>query len=363
MVIGIAVIAAVAFAARRRAPLADTRAAVVSALRALLPATLFALIVVLLGLLTVLIVEAPASGLIVHVPAMMLDSGARLMTVAGTAVGVYAFRRPTRLAVGDWSRRHRVPASMATIAARQLQRLRVVRTVPALLGLAIGTATAPAYNVAVSVLGDGHPASRALLDAATTYSAFVLALVGYLLGSLLAEVTRRPLVRGVGARLEERRPDQYLTATARRLPAVLAIWVVAAMAAGALAGRPQPWWLALVAAAVPAVIALAQHHIVRRPQPVIDADALALDDTLRSSAAHALSGSASALLLAWALDATQYAVTDDPFTLGTAGAVLGIVGVMGIYGVWAHYGSTHRGRRPERRAAPETPDTPEAVTS
>ena len=339
------------------------RSLVTSSLRAALLATPFAVIATLLGLLTVVAIEARGSGLIAHVPEMMLDGGARAMIAVGIAVGAYAFRRPTRLAIGEWSRRHRVPASMAAIAARQLQWLRAVRAVPAMIGLAIGMATAPVYNVAIAVLGEGHPASRALLDAATTYSPFVLALVGYLMGSLLAEVTRRPPVdRGTGARLEARRPDQYLTPTARRLPAVLAAWVIAATVAGALAGRPQPWWPALIAAAVPGVIALCQHHIVRRPQPVVDADALALDDTLRSSAAHALSGGASARL-ARALDATQHALTDDPFTLGITGTVLAIVGVMGIYGVWAHYGSTHRGRRPERRAAPETPDTPEAVTS
>jgi hypothetical protein len=97
----------------------------------------------------------------------------------------------------------------------------------------------------------------------------VLALVGYLIGSLLAEVTRRPPVdRGAGARLEAQRPDQYLTPTARRLPAVLAAWVIAA---------------------------------------------------------HALSGGASARL-ARALDATQHALTDDPFTLGITGTLIAIVG-------------------------------------
>jgi hypothetical protein len=355
-VIGVVIVAGfVVGAPYWRMPAADKWAAVTSAARAALLAVPFALITTLLSLLIVLTLEVPGSGLVSHVPAMMLDGSALVVIAVGVAAGIAGFRRPTPRAINDWSQRHAIPPAMTTRATAQLQRLRTFRTVPAMLGLAIGMSTAPAYNVAIGVLGERDPASQALLYAATTYPSFVFALLGYLLGVLLAEVTRTPFVDGgAGARLETRRPGQYLTPTARRLPALLAAWVVVALAVGAMAGRPQDWWLTLVAAAVPGLVAVAQRLIVRRAQPVVDADALALDDTLRSSAAHALSGGASALLLAWALDSTQHALGGDTANLSPVGFVLGIVGMAGVYGLWVHYGSTHRGRRPERSTATGT---------
>jgi hypothetical protein len=353
-VIGVAVVAVivVGFAIGApfwRMPAADKRAAVASVVRAALVALPFALITTLLGLLTVLVIEVPGSGLFARVPMMMRDATAVLVTVIGVAAGIGGFRRPTRLVINDWSRRHAVPAAMATRATEQLQRLRAFRTVPAMLGFAIGLSAWPAYNAALSVSGDDHPVSRALQDAVASSDPFTLALVGYLVGVVLAEVTRKSFIDGgPGARLEVRRPGQYLTPTARRLPAVLAAWVVVSMVAGAMAGRPQDWWLTLVAAAVPGAVAVAQRLVVRRAQPAVYEGALALDDTLRSSAAHALSGGASALLLGWALVSTRYALGGDPTDVSAAGLVLALVGMAGAYGIWVHYGSAHRGRRPDR---------------
>jgi hypothetical protein len=342
-----------------RMPAADRREAAASLVRAGVLAVPFALITTLLGLLTVLVVEVPGSGLFTHVPEMLRDGAGVFVIVIGVVAGIAGFRRPTTRAITDWSRRHAVPASMAARATGQLQRLRAFRMVPAMLGAAVGLSPSPAYNVALSAFGDDHPTSRALQYAPDSFDPFALALGGYLLGVLLAEVTRKPFVDGgPGARLETRRPGQYLTPTARRLPTVLAAAVVVSMAVGAMVGRPQAWWLMLVAAAVPAVVALAQRFIVRRAQPAVDADALALDDTLRSSAAHALSGGASALLLGWALVSTRYALGADPNNTSAAGLVLALVAMAGAYGIWVHYGSAHRGRRPDRSTSP---DAAEAV--
>jgi hypothetical protein len=331
---------------------ADPRAAAVSTARAALVAALFALATTLLSLLTVLAIEAPSAGLFAHVPAMLLDGGALLETAVGGVAAMIGFRRPTPHEIDAWSRRHGVPPTMAAAAAVHLQRLRAVRTAPAVFGFAVGMVAGPAYNVAIDVLGPQHPASRALVDAATSYPTLDLFLGGYLLGVLFAEVTRRPPIGGgAGARLETRRPAQYLTPTARRLPTVFAAFVVGALAASALAGQPQGWGLALAAVAVPVLVVLAQHHIVRRPQPMVDADALALDDTLRSSAAHALSGAASALLLVWVLDVIDHALGVDEGSVPLAWPLFIIIGTVGVYGLWAHYGSAHRGRRPERAAS------------
>jgi hypothetical protein len=359
VVVVVGVVGLVVAAPFWRMPAADRRAAVAGVVRAALVAVPFALITTLLGLMTVLVVEVPGSGLFTSVPAMMRDQTAVVVTAIGIAAGIAGFRRPTRLVISDWSRRHAVPAAMATRATVQLQRLRAFRTVPAMLGAAIGMSPWPAQNAALSLYGDRHPASRALQDAVSAANPLTLALLGYLLGVLLAEVTRKPFIDGgPGARLEARRPDQYLTPTARRLPAVLAAWVVVSMAAGTMAGRPQDWWLMLVAAAIPAGVAVAQRFIVRRAQPAVHEGALALDDTLRSSAAHALSGGASALLLGWALVSTRYAVGADPNDTSAAWLVLALVAMAGAYGLWVHYGSAHRGRRPDRSTST---DTPEAV--
>jgi hypothetical protein len=343
-----------------RMPPAERWAAVTSTVSAALLAVPFAVVTTLLGVLTVLAIEVPGSGLFIHVPTMMRDATAVLVTAIGVAAGIAVFRRPTRQAINDWSRRHAIPAGMDITATAQLRRLRAFRMVPAMLGAAIGLGPWPAQNAALSVFGDLHPASRALQDAVAAANPLTLALLGYLVGVLRAEVTRKPLFDGgPGARLEARRPGQYLTATARRLPAVLAAWVVVSYIAGAMAGRPQDWWLTVGAAAIPVVVAVAQRYIVRRAQPVVHEGMLALDDTLRSSAAHALSGGASALLLGWALVSTRHALGGDPTNLSTVGLVLALVGTAGAYGIWVHYGSAHRGRRPARSPAS---DTAEAVT-
>jgi hypothetical protein len=104
--------------------------------------------------------------------------------------------------------------------------------------------------------------------------------------------------------------------------------------------------------------AVAQRFIVRRAQPAVHEGALALDDTLRSSAAHALSGGASALLLGWALVSTRYALGADSNDTSAAWLVLALVAMAGAYGLWVHYGSAHRGRRPDRSTSA---DTAEAV--
>jgi hypothetical protein len=101
-------------------------------------------------------------------------------------------------------------------------------------------------------------------------------------------------------------------------------------------------------------VTLAQHYVVRRPQHVADRDALALDDTLRSSAAHALAGGCAAILLSLALSLAMLAVAGEGDAAGPAGfggaplLVLGLVAAGGFWALWLHYGSAHRGRRPRR---------------
>jgi len=157
-----------------------------------------------------------------------------------------------------------------------------------------------------------------------------------------------------GALLDARRPSGYLTVVARYLPAGLATWVVTASVAGAVVGRNDEWPRSLLAAVLAAGVAGVQRWIVERPQRLTDADAVALDDSLRSGAAHALAGAASAALLAWALTATQQALSVDDPAPGVVGVAIGLLGVVGVYGLWANYGSAHRARRPQRVEAADS---------
>jgi hypothetical protein len=318
--------------------------------RAVVVSVLFAVGVTLAGLVLALVAVAPTAGLFIHLPTMLADPSARVTMAVGLCAGIYAFRRPSLPGITWWLRRHDVPDVMAGPAAAELRRMRVVRVVPAVLGVAVGGGALTANNVAATVLPEGDAALQALYRVVNSYDFLEVALGGYLLGVLLSEITRRPVaVDGAVARLETRTPGQYLTPTAQRLPAALAVWCVVAAAAGAVLHRPPAWYMVGGALVVPVVVAVVQRHIVRRSQRVTDdAALLALDDTLRSSAAHGLSGGASALVLAWALTLTQQVVIGDGVDPGLLGVLLGLASIVGVYGLWRHYGAVHRGRRPRR---------------
>jgi hypothetical protein len=98
-----------------------------------------------------------------------------------------------------------------------------------------------------------------------------------------------------------------------------------------------------------------QRWVVRRPQRLTTTDGVAVDDVLRSSAAHAVTGGAGALLLILAGGASQVALAAWNLDSGFAGGVVGVlVGVglsAGVVGLWLGYGSAHRGVARERRFA------------
>jgi hypothetical protein len=110
-------------------------------------------------------------------------------------------------------------------------------------------------------------------------------------------------------------------------------------------------WPVVGAVLLAAGVTSVQRYVIQRPQRLTDPGQLALDDALRSSVAHALAGGASALLLVWALSATQSALVGNGTPSGAVGVILGILGVGGSVGVvalWMHYGSAHHGRQPGR---------------
>jgi hypothetical protein len=340
-------------------PREDRRAS----LRAVAPtvpvAAALAAAAVVLGVVVVLLVEAPGSGLVPDAWQVLADGNGVLFVVAAGTALTYALRPVTRVGTAAWARRKGLPIEDASGVGSELRRTRSWRTLPAVLGAGIGIAPGAAYNLAIA----GDPSSRPSADAerllaATSvwpYDPLTLALVGYLLGVVAAELTRRwPATESPPvARLDARVPAQYLTRPARWIPTALAATTVVALLLARLGGTDEALWPGLLAAIAAAVAAGVQRWVVRRPQRLtVEAD-LAVDDQLRSSAAHAVTGSVGALLLVttagaidlvlrtWGLDGTGVG--------GVLGVVVAVVLFAGVWGLWLGYGSAHPGVRGRSR--------------
>lgn len=359
VVVVVGLFARVPLQAWLRRPRSDRIAALLSVATGVLLAVPVAVVLAILSVAVVLAVNVPDAELIGAVWRVPADTGVGLWFVSfAVVIGTYALRPPTPSAVARWSRAHDVSPKLAPAVAGQLRWVRAWRTLPALAAYALGMAPGAAVNLVVATQGADGPAYNTLLAVATNedmWSGLMPIVIGYMVGALLAEVTRRvPFDPAGGASLDARRPDGYLTRTARRLPLALAAAVVVANAAAVAADRAVTWWPAAGATALVVCVTLAQHYVIRRPQRVFDNDALALDDTLRSSAAHALAGGCAAILLSLALSLAILVIAGEGDAAGPAGfggtllLVLGLVGVAGFWALWLHYGSAHRGRRPRR---------------
>jgi hypothetical protein len=342
-------------------PSGDRRAAVVSVAVGVALAIPVALAAVVVGVVAVLVVTVPGSGLVTEAwRVFAVDPGVWLLALLATVPLTYAFRPVTPRGAVRWSSRRGLPAAPAPDAAAEVRRQRSWRTVPTVLGACVATGTGSAYNLAIAVLGTADAASQRLLDVATASApAGLLPLGGYLLGVVLAEATRRRPAAADGPRVAgfvARRPAAYLTPLARALPLVVAALLllvtvlVAAIAGGidALAVAPATVVLTIVAlaAGVPAVHWL----VVRRPQHVRDPAALALDDTFRSSTAHAIVGAGAATGLF--LTAGVFGTLWDAGLERGGGPVMVLLGLASLslsvasITVWLGYGSSHRGVRP-----------------
>lgn len=274
----------------------------------------------MIGVALVARLEVPTAGLAPEAWRALPDGNISVVVVLGGLAATYAARRPTSLATAHWAVAHRLPTSTSDDVAVELRRLRLWRALPAVLGAAIGQAPGPAYNLAVDVLGPSTPAAERLMAANSDgiYDGLTFAVLGYLLGVVVAELTRRRPAPDVGvARLGARRPEHYLTGLARWLPIVLTT-----------------------------AVTLAQEVVVRRPQRLDDAGELMFDDALRSGASHALTGGSCALLLMWAFAATQTAWVPNGTSGGWFAIVLVVAGLGGTIALWMNYGSAHPGRHP-----------------
>lgn len=132
------------------------------------------------------------------------------------------------------------------------------------------------------------------------------AVVGYLIGALLAELTlARPTPTAPAAALALRRLDAYLSpkvSTALPAAAVVGltlVWLSRVLPASREIGDdlPATWVLVAMLLAVLVAVEGLQRFIVGRPQPVVDHDVVDADDAIRSASVHALAGAGLALEL------------------------------------------------------------------
>jgi hypothetical protein len=347
-------------------PEEDRRAAVRSVGRAAPVAIGLAYVASALGAAAAILALGPDRGFVLESWAVPLAPAALPFLVVATAALLFALRPVTPLAAAMWAARKGLAPTPPWVS-EELRRLRVWRTVPAVLGAGIGAGPSAAAARWFDVHGPGQAAEGMVLSEASMvwpFDPLTLALVGYLLGLVIAEATRRrPAPGRPVARLTARIPSNYLTRPARWVPAVLAGLTVLAASVARAAGEAV-WWPAAAAVILAAVVFAVQRWVVRRPQRLEEAHDLHADDVLRSSAAHGLTGASGALLLITAVGATDAATRAlgiDMFASAIVGLALAAVAIGGVWVLWLGYGSAHRGQIPAP-ATRQVPPNPPAST-
>lgn len=316
-------------------------------------ATGIAVAMAVLAVAAVLAVEAPHAYAVPEAwRVLVLQPWIWVPIALSTAGLAYALRPVTGPALDLWLRRRALPPALGDVAAAELRRTHLWRTLGLLGGLNLGLAPAAAVELAVEVHGS------------PLFQPIAFPLCGYLGGVLLCEALRRRPAQGAGspaARLDVRAPGRYLTTTARVLPAAIGACLLGLLAvrerldlpAGPSPGTPVV--LGVVAGllvGVPAVHRL----VVRRRQRLTDPDALALDDVFRSSAAHAVVGASCAggLFVINDMVNAVWTASFDVLPSWVRWLFLPVLALpIATMVVWIGYGSAHRGVRP-RVEAPAT---------
>jgi hypothetical protein len=358
-------------------PDADRRAAVRSVGRAAPAAIVLTYLASAVGAAVTILALAPDRGFVTQSWAVPFSPFALPFLLPAAAALLFALRPVTPLAAATWATRKGLATRPPVWVTHELRRLRVWRTVPAVFGAGIGAGPSAAYARWLEVHGPGRAAEGMVLSEASMawpFDPLTLALVGYLVGLVIAEATRRyPAPGSSAARLTARTPSNYLTRPARLIPVVFAVWTLVTATIAWAAGDPAAfvsqfvpsesavWWPAAAAVGLAAVVLAVQRWVVRRPQRLERPADLQADDVLRSSAAHGLSGAAGALLLWTAIGTTDAAIQAfgvDAFAGAIVGAVLAALSIGGVWALWLGYGSSHRGQIP-----PDGPPTPPASST
>jgi hypothetical protein len=276
--------------------------------------------------------------------------GAACLWLAVAAV--LAARRPLEPRVVDaWASRHgltALPAGPRELAGRYLRRSRLFRTVGGAVPFLAGTVL---YGLWAATRGLPAPWPLGLFGARSW-------LAGYLVGVLVAEWSwARPHAGRVrGATLVPRRLGNYLPGrvmAGQRLAALAVVALVPLLAWGPVApapvrelvlwGRGGAVATAAVAVGVTLAVEALLRRMVRRPQPVPDPMALAVDDALRSTSVHAAAGAGLAIVLL----SLSLQVSDVAANLGPGPARTGTVGIawgcaLAALAAWVRIGHPHR---------------------
>jgi hypothetical protein len=230
---------------------------------------------------------------------------ALVLAVSAPVVLVRAYAKVNDDLLVGWAQAHGVELTPESrqMVAWYLRRSRVLRTWGALAGLLLPSLVELALNGRVQLLGFGTDGSAA------PYAGPIGAFVGYLVGSLVAEVSlARPVDRvRRSASVVPREIADYLPG--RLLGAQRALGITAVLGVLVLGLVPydpreaaEPEWLSLLTgAAVFAAFAFGlealERWLVRRPQPFTSPSLMAADDAIRAQSVHSLAGSGLALLL------------------------------------------------------------------
>ena len=149
-------------------------------------------------------------------------------------------------------------------------------------------------------------ASAAVSQTHWTSSLFaaLVSIVGWFVGALVAELLQAsvPTAPRRVASLARRTGSRYLGAPARLLVPALTLLSLAGWIVTVATVRPRPWFPAITAPAVGALLIAAvvigvQRHVVSRAQPLLPPDQLAADDAIRSRSLHVLTGTGATLNL------------------------------------------------------------------
>jgi hypothetical protein len=174
------------------------------------------------------------------------------------------------------------------------------------------------------------------------------ALIGYLLGAVLAElVVRRPRAEVPTASLVPRRVADYLPARLRTILRVSAAAGIALIPLSlTLPDRPSdaadlemlpPALILTMSLVILVGVELLQRYIVGRPQPAVEDDLLRADDAIRSASVHALAGAGIALeLLIVAVEIGNMGFISDIQILRWTLPWIGLVCFLASLASWVH---------------------------
>lgn len=152
----------------------------------------------------------------------------------------------------------------------------------------------------------------------------IMAIAGYSVGVVMAELLRHPTTHGLAA-VEPRRMSSYVPDLGVLQPRILvvapiALAVLGHIRTGPADPQPLPYWvLGLIAPLAIGVVSLARSRIVSRPQSAATDWEIRADDAMRSNALRALVGVEFGIVMsAWLAISRAITATEPAIVSGAA---------------------------------------------